>query len=86
MPLPFHFAFPVFPSLFQPTAILRYEAHEGTIAGLFSSLLHHAASSYNGTSRGKLGARCSPYPCVAHWCHVCAVNQGSRVELGSGEG
>lgn len=62
VPLPFHFAFPVFPSLFQPAAILRYEAHEGTIAGLFSSLLHHAASSYMAPAEGSWVPGAAPTP------------------------
>lgn len=88
--LPFHFAFPVLPSLSPlPAATLPCEGHEGTSAGLFphSSTMQPAPPWHRApTARGKLGARRIPYPCVAHWCRVFAVNQGSRVVLGSGEG
>jgi len=62
VPLPFHFAFPVFPSLFLPTAILRYEAHEGTVAGLFSPLPHHAASSSLALAEGSWVPGATPTP------------------------
>lgn len=85
VPLPFHFAFPVFPSLFLPAATLPCEGHKGTIAGLFSPLLHQAASSSLAQGphwQREAGCQAQPLPP----CRVSAVNQGSRVVLGSGEG
>lgn len=65
MPLPFHFAFPVFPFLFLPAATLPCEGHEGTRAGLFphSSTKQPAPPWHRTpTGRGKLGARHNPCP------------------------
>lgn len=65
MPLPFHFAFPVFPSLFLPAATLPCEGHEGTSAGLFphSSTKQPAPPWHRAPAgRGKLGTRRNPCP------------------------
>lgn len=87
VPLPFHFAFPVFPSLFLPAAALPCEGCEGTSAGLFPhSFKQPAPPWHRGPSgRGKLGARRNPCPLCGP-TGVSAVNQGSRVVPGLGEG
>lgn len=88
MPLPPHFAFPVFPYLFPPAASLPCEGHGPVLVS--SPLLYQVASSSlaQGPSwQREGGCQAQPFPSAGPcWCCVSAVNQGSRVVLGSGGG
>lgn len=89
VPLPLHFAFPVFPYLFLPEATLPCEGHEGTSAGLFltpplSSQLLLGTGTQLAEGRWVPGAALSLCWAVLVLCVCCESGEQGSVGLRRG--
>lgn len=81
VPLPFYFAFPLFPSLYLPAATIPCGGHEGTSTGLFTHSTKQLAPPWHRVpvGRGKLGARCNH-------CSLHGPTGGTGLRRGTGVG
>lgn len=89
MPLPFYFAFPVFPYLFLPAATLPCEGHEGASAGLFptslpSSQLLLGTGTQLAEGRWVPGAAPSLCSALLVFCVCCESGEQGSVGLRRG--